>query len=163
MVSNRNHTWWMLFGFIALTFAASGIGGFATQSSVGSWYQTLTRPSFNPPDWVFAPVWTTLYAMIAVAGWRLWRHADSDMRSQALGFWHLQLVLNVIWSLLFFGARDIPAATVEIGALLASLIACLVVFRRLDTLAFWLFVPYTGWVAFATLLTVSLQRLNPAG
>lgn len=162
MVTSRPHSWRVLAGFVALTFVASAIGGLATQSSVGTWYQTLNRPPFNPPDWIFAPVWTTLYAMIAVAGWRLWRTADSPLGNRAMRLWYLQLALNVIWSLLFFGAQDIPAATVEIGLLLASLIACLLVFRLVDRLAFWLFVPYTGWVAFAALLTISLLRLNPS-
>ena len=162
MVTSRQNTWWVLAGFFAITFAASAIGGLATQSSVGTWYQSLNRPSFNPPDWIFAPVWTTLYAMIAVAGWRLWRAEDSAQKSRAIRFWYLQLALNVIWSLLFFGAQDIPAATVEIGLLLASIVMCLVTFRHVDRWAFWLFVPYTGWVAFATLLTISLLILNPS-
>ncbi len=152
---------WALLGFLVLTFAASGLGSYATQTSVGTWYQTLARPTFSPPDWVFAPVWTTLYLMIAVAGWWVWRSPASLARTRALGLWYLQLALNVIWSFLFFGARDISAATVEIGLLLACLMACLFTFARIDRWAFWLFIPYTGWVAFATVLTVSLHVLNP--
>ena len=145
--------------FLVVCFAVSALGGAVTASSVGSWYQTLAKPSFNPPDWVFAPVWTLLYAMMGVAGWLVWRRGGAERRP-ALGLFVLQLVLNLGWSLIFFGARAIGAAFLEIGVLWLAILATLLVFYRIDRRAGLLLVPYLAWVSFATLLTGSLWVLN---
>ena len=152
-----------LAGFVALSFAVAGAGGAITATSVGSWYPTLAKPAFNPPDWVFGPVWTLLYAMIAVAGWRVWRlrgWTRNGALDPALLAWALQLGLNLCWSFVFFGARMIGAALVEIVVLLAAIVVTVQLFRRVDRLAAWLLVPYAAWVAFATLLNAALWRLN---
>lgn len=146
--------------FLAACLAVSGIGGAITATSVGTWYQGLEKASFNPPDWVFAPVWTALYVMMAVAGWRVWRRAQFEARRKALTLFVVQLGLNLIWSLLFFGLQRIDLALMEIVILLFAIIANTAVFWRLDRAAGALFVPYVLWVAYATALNASLWLLN---
>jgi benzodiazapine receptor len=169
-----------LAAFIAINVAVSALGGWATSSSVGTWYQALAKPAFNPPDWIFAPVWSALYLMIAVAGWRAWRRgaaqgsgAAPDGRSTApdargaarevrlaLTAYAVQLALNLSWSFVFFGARLIGPALAVIAALLAAIIANAFLFWRLDRAAGALLAPYAAWVAFAALLNAALWRLN---
>jgi tryptophan-rich sensory protein len=146
--------------FLALCLAASAAGGLATASSVGSWYQTLAKPPFNPPDWIFAPVWTTLFFMMAVAGWRIWRRDGLRGARPALTLFAVQLVLNISWSIVFFGLRSIGAALVEVLVLLAAILATTVVFWQRDRVAGMLFIPYAAWVSFATVLNVALWQLN---
>lgn len=146
--------------FLLVCFAVSGIGAAITATSVGSWYQTLQKPSFNPPDWVFAPVWTTLYVLIAIAGWRAWRRAQTKATSIALAVFAAQLALNLAWSLIFFGLQQIALALVEIVILLLAIVANTILFWRIDRWAGVLFVPYTAWVAFASVLNASLWWLN---
>lgn len=146
--------------FVALCLLVSGIGGAITATSVGTWYQTLMKPPFNPPDWVFAPVWITLYLLMAVAGWRVWRRAGLGPGRRALVVFAMQLGLNLAWSFLFFGLRRIDLALVEIVFLLVAIIANTVLFWRIDRLAGILFVPYLLWVAYAIALNASLWLLN---
>lgn len=146
--------------FLLVCFAVSGIGAAITATSVGSWYQTLQKPSFNPPDWVFAPVWTTLYVLIAIAGWRAWRRAQTKATSIALAVFAAQLALNLAWSLIFFGLQQIALALVEIVILLLAIVANTILFWRIDRWAGVLFVPYMVWVAFASVLNASLWWLN---
>jgi len=155
-----------LLGFVVLCLAVAAAGGAVTATSVGTWYAGLAKPAFNPPNWLFAPVWTALYLMMAFAGWRVWRRRGAtgvggalDVRL-ALGAWALQLALNLVWSFLFFGARLIGAALAESMLLLAAILATAVLFWRIDRVAGALFVPYAAWVAFATVLTAALWRLN---
>ena len=123
----------------------------------GPWYEALQKPSFNPPNWIFGPVWTTLYVMIAIAGWRVWR---IDASSTAMKLWWVQLALNFLWSPVFFSMQSLGLALVVILPMLASVVAFAVAAWRLDRLASVLFVPYAAWVAFATLLNASLWWLN---
>ncbi|MDH4094110.1 MAG: tryptophan-rich sensory protein [Betaproteobacteria bacterium] len=145
--------------FLAINVAVSALGGWATASSVGTWYQGLAKPAFNPPDWVFAPVWSALYLMIAVAGWRAWRRGGGEAR-RALVVYAVQLALNLSWSFVFFGARLIGPALLVIAALLAAIAANAALFWRLDRWAGALLVPYAAWVSFAALLNAALWRLN---
>jgi len=152
-----------LAGFLALCFAVAGAGGAITASSVGGWYQALAKPAFNPPDWIFGPVWTVLYALIAVAGWRAWRLRGWTTRgalNPELLAWAVQLGLNLCWSFVFFGARLIGAALIEIVVLLAAIVVTTRLFWRVDRTAALLLVPYAAWVAYATLLNAALWRLN---
>lgn len=151
-----------LAAFLILCFAVSAVGGAITASSVGTWYQGLAKPAFNPPDWIFAPVWTALYVMIAVAGWRVWRRGGyRESRGALRLFLYIgQLVLNVGWSLLFFGFRLPGAALVEIIVLLATVVATGVSFRRSDVWAAVLFAPYAAWVAFAATLNAGILILG---
>lgn len=149
-----------LVAFLALCLVASGVGGAITATSVGGWYPTLHKPAFNPPDWVFAPVWTTLYVLMAVAGWRVWRRVGHRLNEAALKVFALQLGLNLAWSFIFFGLQQIALALVEIGFLLLSIIATAILFWRADRVAGLLFLPYIFWVALATVLNASLWLLN---
>lgn len=149
-----------LAGFVALCFAVAAAGGAVTATSVGTWYAGLAKPAFNPPDWVFGPVWTALYLMIAVAGWRVWRRRSERGAWLALGAWGLQLSLNLSWSMLFFGARMIGMALAEIAVLLAAILITAALFWRIDRIAGALLIPYAAWVGFATVLNAALWRLN---
>ena len=149
-----------LMAFLLACFVVSGIGGLVTASSVGGWYATLDKPAFNPPDWVFAPVWTILYALMAIAAWRVWRTPGSIDRRRALIAFGVQLGLNLLWSILFFGLQLIGLALLEIALLLLAIAVCAVRFWRIERLAGWLLVPYLLWVAFATMLNLSLWLLN---
>ncbi len=149
-----------LVGFLAACLTVSALGGAATATSVGTWYQALQKPVFNPPDWVFAPVWTTLYILMAIAAWRVWRRGPSQDTRRALMVFAVQLALNLGWSIVFFGFRQIGLALVEVVVLLAAIIATTTLFWRVDRLAGALFIPYGLWVAYASLLNAALWRLN---
>jgi len=149
-----------LLAFLVICFGVSVAGGAATASSVGTWYQTLQKPPFNPPDWLFAPVWTVLYVMMAVAGWRVWRTHGLRGASAAMTLFGIQLALNLVWSFVFFGYRLIGAALIEIVVLLVAIVMTTILLWRRDRLAGVLFIPYAGWVAFATTLNFALWQLN---
>ena len=157
---NRRQDLLGLVAFLFACFFVSAIGGLVTASSVGGWYATLDKPGFNPPDWVFAPVWTTLYALMAIAAWRVWRTEAAACRRHALIVFAVQLGLNLLWSILFFGLHRIGLALVEISLLLSAIAVCVVWFWRVERLAGWLLVPYLLWVAFATVLNLSLWLRN---
>ena len=150
----------VLAGFVLLCFAVAGIGGLATASGVDTWYPTLVKPAFNPPDWIFGPVWIVLYLMMAIAAWLVWRRPPSEQRSVALAVFGLQMALNLAWSVLFFGLQSPGAALVEIVLLLGAIAGTTYLFWRQERLAGLLFVPYLLWVAFATLLNASIWLLN---
>jgi len=152
--------WWGLAAWVFLCLLVSALGGLATASSVTDWYTTLNKPPFNPPDWVFAPVWTALYLMMAVAAWRVWRLPGSELRSRGLWLFGVQLVVNLAWSFLFFGWQRIELALFDILLLLVLIALNLRWFWQLDRVAGWLLLPYLAWVAFATLLNASLWWLN---
>jgi translocator protein len=147
-------------GFLVLCLAISAIGGRVTADSVGTWYRTLQKPVFNPPDWVFAPVWILLYLLIALAGWRVWRRVGLSGARAGMVAYSAQLALNLAWSFLFFGGRLIGIALAEILLLLVVIGVNAVLFWRVDRLAGWLLVPYVAWVAFACVLNFALWRLN---
>lgn len=144
---------------LALVFSVAAIGGRVTAGSVETWYPTLAKPAFNPPDWVFAPVWTTLYALMAIAAWRVWRVADT-IKQRALTLYGAQLALNLLWSVLFFGWHWIGAALIDIALLLAVIGATGFAFWRADRFAGLCLAPYAAWVAFAAVLNAAIWRLN---
>jgi translocator protein len=123
----------------------------------GEWYARLAKPSFTPPGWVFGPVWTVLYVLIAVAGWLVWRR---DRAGWPMKLWGMQLVLNFLWSPIFFSAHRIGIAMAIILLLLAAILAFTVTSWRQDRMAAWLFVPYAAWVAFASALNGAILSLN---
>lgn len=149
-----------LIGFVVLCLAAGGIGSIFTAQSVGDWYVALRKPSFNPPSWVFGPVWTALYIAMGVAAWLVWRRQGAPGVWTALAVFGVQLALNVLWSYLFFGLRLPGVAFAEILVLWAAILATILLFRPISPLAAWLLVPYLAWVSFASLLNFSLWRLN---
>lgn len=146
--------------FLVICFVVSGLGGAVTATSVSDWYQTLAKPPFNPPDWVFAPVWTALFLAMAVAGWLVWRRAGLSNARPALTFYALQLALNLGWSVLFFGFRSPGSALIEIVPLFLAIVATTVRFFRIDRVAGILLVPYAAWTGFAAVLTASIWWLN---
>lgn len=149
-----------LAGFLLACFAVAGAAGAVTADSVATWYPTLNKPAFTPPDGVFAPVWTALYAAMAVAGWRVWRKVGFAGGRTALGLFAVQLLLNGAWSFLFFGAHRIGAALVEIVVLWLVIAATTIAFWRIDRIAGLLFVPYLLWVGYATALNAGIWLAN---
>lgn len=145
--------------FLAACFAVLALGGLATASSVGTWYQTLAKPSFTPPDWVFGPVWTTLYILIAAAGWRVWRKTGFSDRA-AFSVYSGQLFLNLLWSILFFGLRQPAFAMIDLIALWIAIAATMRLFARRDRAAAFLLTPYILWVSFAGALNAAIVVLN---
>jgi translocator protein len=141
--------------FIVLVAAAALTGA---QFEPGAWYSQLARPAWTPPNQLFAPVWSALYLAIAVAGWRVWRVARGVPAS--LQLWGVQLVLNLLWSWLFFGLHRPRLALLDSVLLLLSIVAFIATARRHSMVASWLFVPYMAWVAFATALNLAIVRLN---
>ncbi|MFP5077865.1 TspO/MBR family protein [Rhizobium sp. YIM 134829] len=123
----------------------------------GDWYQSLNKPVFNPPNWIFAPVWTVLYIIIGYVGARTWLR---DRHSKAMRFWFAQMLFNFAWSPLFFGLHELALALIVILALLISIFGFILTVRREDGLAAILFAPYAAWVAFASLLNGSILLLN---
>lgn len=146
--------------FLLLCFAVAAAGGAVTATSVNDWYQTLDKPWFTPPDWLFSPVWTALYLLMAVAGWRVWRRSGFENARGPLLVFGIQLGLNLAWSVLFFGMNLIGAALAEICALLGAVVLTVVLFARQDRLAGALLVPYALWVGYALVLNASIWTLN---
>lgn len=143
-----------------VVFLLIAVGGGLLVGSVtvpGGWYAGLEKPSFNPPGWVFPPVWTVLYILVAVAGWRVWRR---DRGGLAMKLWWAQLALNFLWSPVFFSAHQIGLALVVVLGLLGAILAFIGVARRSDRVAAWLFAPYAVWVAYASVLNASILALN---
>ena len=142
---------------LVITFAFSAIGA---QSSPGEWYRTLEKPAFNPPNWIFGPVWTVLYAAMAVAAWMVWCERDRVNVKTAIVAYGVQLMLNTAWSWLFFGRHVIGWALVDIALLWIAILATLVSFWRVRHAAAILLVPYLLWVSFAALLNLRFWQLN---
>jgi tryptophan-rich sensory protein len=145
---------------IAVCFLAAAIGGVATTSSVNGWYAQINKPSWNPPDWIFGPVWTILYLMMGASAWLVWKQSDFSKARLALGFFAIQLALNITWSVLFFGLRQPGWAFVEIIALWVSIALTIVLFYKHSKLAAGLLVPYLLWVTFAAGLNFAIWSLN---
>lgn len=150
----------VLGGFLLASFVVAGIGGIATSNSVDGWYQTLIKPAFTPPDWLFAPVWTALYVMMAVAAWRVWRARGFLRNHRAMILYAAQLVLNLAWPIVFFGMMMITGALITIVLLLFVVGATTIVFWQIDRFAGVLFVPYLMWVGFAFALNAGTWALN---
>jgi translocator protein len=131
----------------------------------GAWYAVLQKPAFNPPNWIFGPVWTALYILMATALWLVRREqtASPALRSRASRWFAAQFLLNLLWTPLFFGLRSPLLAVVDIGLLWLALIATMVAFRRVHPLAACLLLPYLAWVTFAAVLNAAIWRLNPGG
>jgi benzodiazapine receptor len=146
---------------ILLCQVAGMIGGFFTASSVNTWYDTLTKPSFNPPNWLFSPVWITLYVLMGVALFIVWKHGIQTAGVKiAVYLFGVQLVLNTLWSFLFFGLKMPLLAFIEIVILWGFILVTLLKFRTLSKLAGFLLIPYLLWVSFAAVLNFSLWYLN---
>jgi len=164
MTYSRRQDRWISVGFariaIAAITAASVVGQVATYPNLAPWYASLIKPSFNPPNWIFGLVWTTLYLIMAFSVWRILRQPASSTRRTALTLFFIQLALNAAWSWMFFAANSSFLGLVNIVPQLALIVATVVAFYRLDRLAAYCLVPLTAWVAFATVLNYSIWVLN---
>ncbi|WP_286167927.1 TspO/MBR family protein [Ochrobactrum sp. MC-1LL] len=147
----------VLSGFIVVSFAASS-GGLVFRP--GQWYERLEKPSWRPPNWLFAPVWTFLYATIAIAGWLVWRQAGVEGAQLPLIVYAIQLLLNAAWSPIFFGLHQIGWALLEMALMWLSIVATIVLFYPISAGAAFLLVPYLCWVSFALVLNYSVWQLN---
>lgn len=137
------------------------VGSVFTASSIPTWYATIVRPDIAPPSWVFGPVWTTLFALMGIAAFLVWRKGLGQKGvKMALGIFILQLVLNVLWSVIFFGRQSPGGAFVEIFFLWAAIIATIVAFAKISRPAAWLLAPYLAWVSFAAYLNYLIYILN---
>ncbi|MEL7060727.1 MAG: TspO/MBR family protein [Acidobacteriota bacterium] len=145
-----------LIAFLIVTASAAAFGA---AFGPGSWYDEIAKPGWTPPDWLFGPVWTLLYAMIAIAGWRLWTRRARP----ALALWVVQLVLNALWSWIFFGLHNLGLAFADIALLWLAIVATIVLARRPDPWAAGLLVPYLLWVTFAAALNFSIWQMNSIG
>ena len=148
-------TWITLGLFILVVVGVGGLIG--SVSTPGPWYEGLAKPPFNPPNWVFGPVWTILYVMIGIAGWRIWTLAPS---SNAMKIWVAQLLANWAWSPVWFVGQMLWPAFAIILVILGLIIAFILATWRTDRVSAWLFVPYAAWVGFASLLNLSIALLN---
>lgn len=146
---------------LAVVLAAGAVGSLATAKAIPTWYKGLAKPSFNPPEWLFGPAWTALYLMMAVAAWLVWKQGIGAAGVKlALAVFLVQLVLNALWSVFFFGLRSPLAGLVNIIVLWLVILATIVLFFRVSTAAGILLLPYIGWVTFAAVLNAAILRLN---
>lgn len=146
-----------LAGWLLLCFAAASMGALFMP---GEWYASLRKPSWNPPGWLFGPVWSALYTMMAVAAWLVWRQGRFAAQRRPLGLFLAQLALNALWTPLFFGLHQPGVAFAEILLLWLAIAWTLAAFWRVHRVAAWLLAPYLAWVSFAALLNFTLWRLN---
>ena len=138
---------------------AGAVGSVFTISAIPSWYSTLAKPALNPPGWIFGPVWVVLYLLMGIALWLIWR-SNSKEKTKAIWLFGAQLVLNAVWSPIFFGARSIGDALVVIVLLWAAIVLTILVFKKISKAAAWLLVPYILWVSFALYLNFAIWILN---
>ena len=142
------------------------IGSIFTSPAIPGWYAGLVKPAFNPPNWIFGPVWTMLFAMMGIAAWLVWNNLASkspkvrQAAKLALIIFVIQFALNVLWSIIFFGQNNPDAAFIEIIILWLAILATIIAFARISKAAAWLLVPYILWVSFASLLNYSIWQLN---
>ena len=146
-----------LCGWLLLCFAAASPGAVFMP---GEWFAALKKPAWNPPSWIFGPVWTALYAMMAAAAWLVWQRGGWKEQRKPLLIFLAQLALNAVWTALFFGLHRPGVAFAEIVLLWLAIVATLVAFRPVNRTAAWLLVPYLAWVSFAAVLNGTLWRLN---
>lgn len=144
--------------YVVFVVAVVAIGALIGVNNVpGEWYQSLQKPFFNPPNWIFGPVWTSLYVLIGIAGARTWIRKRMGTRMR---LWFTQMVLNFLWSPIFFGMQSPAGALIIIIPMLVCILAFIALTYRRDRISMWLFVPYALWVAFATVLNASIGILN---
>jgi benzodiazapine receptor len=147
-----------LLAFIILTLLVGASGTLFTEPNIPTWYAGLTKPGFNPPNWLFGPVWTTLYILMAVAAWRVWKRTGT--KSPEMAAWGVQLALNTLWTPLFFGAHLLLVALVEMALLWLAIVTTAALFWRKDRIAGLMLLPYIAWVSFALCLNYAIWQLN---
>ena len=144
--------------FLVITYSASFIGGLVTISLKEPWYSQLIKSNYNPPDWVFAPVWTTLYLMMTLAIWFFWHSKSRDMKTVYIYFIHI--VFNTTWSIVFFGFHQILLALVVLMILIFLIVILIIRFKRVNSVSYYLMIPYLLWCCYALFLNINLLILN---
>lgn len=152
--------WMSWIVFVATSFGAAAVGAFFTNSSVKTWYPGLLKPAGTPPSWVFGPIWSVLYLLMATAAWLVWQERQIHNVWLPLGLFFGQLVVNVAWSGIFFGLRRPGLALLNIVILLLTIVLTAISFSEYSRSAFWLMLPYLIWVAYASYLNLGIWRLN---
>ena len=147
---------------VVVCFVAGFIGSIFTTPAIPTWYAQLNKPPFTPPNWLFAPVWTTLYLLMAISAYLVWRKGLGNKEIRiALGVFLVQLILNSLWSVLFFGLRSPLMGAIEIVVLWVAILLTIIYFFKISKAAGWLLVPYILWDSFAAILNFSVLILNP--
>ncbi|HEV7329501.1 MAG TPA: TspO/MBR family protein [Flavisolibacter sp.] len=153
--------WVKLLISVGVPVGVGAIAGLFTATGVNSWYQTIDKPSWQPPNWVFGPVWTVLYILMGIAFYLVWKsNAAPKLKRMAITLWIIQLVFNFFWSFIFFTRHQIDWALAEILVLWFFILLTIIYFGRINKVAAWLMVPYISWVSFASLLTFAIYELN---
>ena len=163
MTDNKNEqiSWWYLIPAILIPQVIGNLGAIYTIPNINTWYAALTKPAFNTPNFIFGPVWFTLYTLMGIAIFLIWRSKGSRQEHrEANQIFIMQLVLNLGWSVVFFGMQEIFWALIIILILLAAVITNIIYFYRLNQAAAWLLVPYLMWGSFATVLNFAIWQLN---
>lgn len=157
----RKKDWFVLAGWLLLCQAAAALGSWVTLPSIPTWYASLHKPELAPPNWVFGPVWTTLFVLMAVAAFVVWKKGKDRHRVRVgLALFFAQLLLNVLWSVVFFGLHQLGTAVLEVAVFWLSIAATIWAFAKVSKTAAWLMSPYLGWVSFASYLTFAIWMLN---
>jgi len=146
---------------ILFTVGLGGVSGVVTVHEIPNWYAGLLKPSFNPPNSLFGPVWTILYMLMGISAWLIWKQLPSSARNKALFLFLIQFILNFCWSLIFFGMHQLGWALIELILMWLAILLTIFRFGRFSSLASWLLVPYISWVSFAGLLNAAIWKLNP--
>lgn len=157
----RTHNWFLLLGSILLAQGAGALGSLATIPAIPTWYTTLNKPFFNPPNWLFGPVWTLLYTFMAISAYLVWKEAGWGPKTrQFFRYYFIQLMLNSLWSLIFFGVKNPLLAFFVILFLLRYIVLCIKTAKPFSRVASYLLYPYIFWVTFASLLNLAIVVLN---
>jgi len=159
--TSKKFQFFPFFTSLVITLAIGFVASLFTRPQIAGWYSTLNKPTFNPPPWLFAPVWTALYVMIAIAAYLVWQRRDSSKTyKMTASIYVVQLALNFSWSMVFFGLHGISPALFIILLLWVSIILNIRWFKKYSKTAAWLLVPYLLWVSFASILNLSIYLLN---
>lgn len=155
------NTYIKLFISVVLCLAIGGISGYLTSNEITTWYVTLNKPSFNPPNWIFGPVWSTLYFLMGISFWLVWKsNANTTIKNKAITFFIIQLILNFFWSIIFFSLHQLGFALVEIILLWIFILLSIISFYPISKIAAYLLLPYLFWVSFASILNLAIWKLN---
>ncbi len=138
-----------------------GVSGFITSTEIPTWYVAVIKPSFNPPNWIFGPVWTTLYILMAISFWLIWKSdTESSIKNRAMTFFVIQLILNFFWSIIFFSLHQLGFALIEISLMWIFILFSIISFYPISKTASFLLIPYLLWVSFASVLNFAIWKLN---
>ena len=159
-VQTRPNARTALLGWLAVCFGVAIASSVFAARAIPTWYSALAKPPLNPPNHVYGPVWTALYALMAISAWIVWKTRPSACRRRGLRLFEIQLALNFLWTWIFFGAHQLLTAFVNIVSLWAAILLTILTFRRMSHTAAWLLVPYLAWITFAGYINFAIWKLN---